>query len=85
MATLAATLFLLGMLYLALRWLERSVTFHPVGYSADWTKPAAARDVWFTTKDGVRLHGWFFEPQAQPAQATVIYFHGNGGNITDVG
>ncbi len=85
MATLAAALFLLGMLYLGLRWLERSVTFHPVGYSADWTKPAAARDVWFTTKDRVRLHGWFFDAREQPAQATVIYFHGNGGNITDVG
>jgi fermentation-respiration switch protein FrsA (DUF1100 family) len=36
-------------------------------------------DVWFTTADGVRLHGWWVP---QPGCPTVIWFHGNGGNIS---
>ncbi|MGH9881717.1 MAG: alpha/beta hydrolase, partial [Pyrinomonadaceae bacterium] len=35
--------------------------------------------------DGVSLHGWFFPNHAGPPAATVIFFHGNGGNITNVG
>src|SRR5262249_23113222 len=42
-------------------------------------------DVWMKTADGVRLHGWFIKASTQPATATVIYFHGNGGNISNVG
>lgn len=37
-------------------------------------------DVWLTTEDGVRLHGWFVASPA--ARATVLFFHGNGGNIS---
>ena len=40
--------------------------------------------MWLTTQDGVRLHAWFFKSVRGPTNATVIYFHGNGGNITDV-
>jgi fermentation-respiration switch protein FrsA (DUF1100 family) len=71
----------------ALRRFESAVTFHPVKYSPDggWTLPAGAEDVWFVTSDRVRLHGWYFAPASKPAAATVIYFHGNGGNISNVG
>lgn len=41
--------------------------------------------VWFNSADGTRLNGWFFESQLRPATATIIFFHGNGGNITNVG
>lgn len=37
-------------------------------------------DVWLTTEDGVRLHGWFVPAPA--ARAVVLHFHGNGGNIS---
>ncbi len=48
--------------------------------------PAGGEDVWFVGADGVRLHGWFVHAQgAQPADATVLYFHGNGGNINGLG
>lgn len=40
----------------------------------------AYEDVWLTTEDGVRLHGWYV-PLAN-ARATVLHFHGNGGNIS---
>src|SRR5512139_2924058 len=36
-------------------------------------------DVWFTTADGVRLHGWWVP---QPGCPAVLWFHGNGGNIS---
>lgn len=39
------------------------------------------RDVYFTTSDAVRLNGWFI-PHGK-AKATLVWFHGNAGNIGD--
>lgn len=39
------------------------------------------RDVWFTSRDGTRLHGWFVPAVGKP-KATVVHFHGNGQNIS---
>jgi len=36
-------------------------------------------DVWFRTKDGVRLNGWYIP--AENADFTALFCHGNGGNI----
>lgn len=36
--------------------------------------------VWFTSADGVRLHGWYIP--APDARATLLFFHGNAGNIS---
>jgi fermentation-respiration switch protein FrsA (DUF1100 family) len=80
--TLGITAFIIG-----LRWIERTIAFHPEPYrpGQPWLKPSGAIDVWFTTADGQRLHGWFFSAASKPSTATVIYFHGNGGNINNVG
>lgn len=69
-----------------LRWLEFLITFHPVRVPAHQTlpAPAGAEEVWFAAADGTRLHGWFFRSESKPEAATVIYFHGNGGNITNI-
>jgi uncharacterized protein len=40
----------------------------------------AYEDVWLTTEDGVQLHGWFVP--APQARATLLFFHGNGGNVS---
>ncbi len=62
------------------------VTFHPVRINEnDTRRPETATEIWLTTTDGVRLHGWFFQNDKQVPLATVIFFHGNGGNITNVG
>jgi hypothetical protein len=45
---------------------------------ADWG--IAYEDVWITTEDGVLLHGWFVPAEA--ARGAVLYFHGNGGNMS---
>ena len=46
--------------------------------------PPTAEDVWFVTSDNLRLHGWYFASPKTPAFATIIFFHGNGGNIENV-
>lgn len=68
-----------------LRWLESAMTFHPVQLTADQriAPPNGAEEVWFTAKDGTRLHGWYFASQRNAP--TIIYFHGNGGNISNIG
>ena len=56
--------------------------FFPVRYpSGDWNPAGLAfDDAWFQAADGTKLHGWFL-PHEQP-KATVLYCHGNGGNVT---
>ncbi len=48
------------------------------------TTPAAHgleyEDVTLVADDGVRLHAWFLP--APDARATVLFFHGNGGNLS---
>ena len=63
------------------------MTFRPARMSAQERKspPEGAEIVWFNSADGTRLNGWFFESELTPATATIIFFHGNGGNITNVG
>jgi len=46
-------------------------------------------DVWFQASDGIRLHGWYCTPrdaatgEAQSQRRmTLLWFHGNAGNIT---
>ena len=39
------------------------------------------QDVYFDTRDGVRLHGWFLPAQGA-ARGTVLFFHGNAENIS---
>ena len=41
----------------------------------------AFEDVFFTTEDGIRLHGWFI-PHRE-SRAIFVWFHGNAGNIGD--
>jgi fermentation-respiration switch protein FrsA (DUF1100 family) len=43
--------------------------------------PAGVADRWITTRDGVRLHAWYGGPAAPVA--TLLWSHGNAGNIAD--
>jgi fermentation-respiration switch protein FrsA (DUF1100 family) len=66
----------LGMVFLE-TWLVYPIP--PLNY-ADW-RPAGLdfEDVWFTSADGTKLHGWFIDhPQRRQA---LLYCHGNGENV----
>ena len=89
---LTISLFIIGgavVFYFAARWFERSVVFHPERYreGAAWKMPRGGEDVWFAGASGERLHGWFTRARNVDAQLapSVIYFHGNGGNIACIG
>jgi fermentation-respiration switch protein FrsA (DUF1100 family) len=70
--------------FFMLRRFEASVIFHPerAALGGMWRVPRGAEEVWFRNADGQKLHGWFFRASTQPAAATVVYAHGNGGNLS---
>ena len=39
-------------------------------------------DLAIATDDGERLHGWWIASPRRPAAGHVLFFHGNGGNIS---
>jgi fermentation-respiration switch protein FrsA (DUF1100 family) len=82
-ATVAVVLGCAGFVY-GLRTLESMMTFRPVQMKTADAAPEGAETVWFNSADGTRLNGLFFESQSKPEAATIIFFHGNGGNITNV-
>lgn len=63
--------------------MEKRLIFYPE--KTIWTTPADRRlsyeDVFFQTSDGVRLNGWFVPGSGR--SATLLWFHGNTGNIAD--
>lgn len=71
----------------AVRWthLAESLTFY-FPSRAPFLTPARADDVTFTTRDGLKLHGWFVRAaDAQPGEKrpAILHAHGNAGNIPD--
>jgi fermentation-respiration switch protein FrsA (DUF1100 family) len=62
--------------------LENSLVFYPdEGFDdspSNWNLPY--RDVLLRTKDGEKLHCWFFPLSGE--SPTVLFFHGNAGNIS---
>lgn len=84
---MAALCVLAGLFFFGLRRVERAIAFHPESIRPGevWVVPAGAADVWFVNKDGNRLHGWYFFAREETVKATIIFFHGNGGNVKDIG
>jgi fermentation-respiration switch protein FrsA (DUF1100 family) len=80
---LAAVAYLLVLLLLLL--LENTLIYpapkYPLG---DWeAEYFEHEDIWFTSADGTKLHGWLVE-HPQP-RAVVLYAHGNGENVAYLG
>ncbi|PYQ52854.1 MAG: alpha/beta hydrolase [Acidobacteria bacterium] len=79
----AGVLVLIFVLYAQL--VRRTTMFYPSKFpEGTWNTsqlPVQPEDVEFKSSDGVRLHGWFFHT----GEPTVIFFHGNAGNITERG
>jgi hypothetical protein len=83
-SVLVILLILLPAAFFMLRRFEAASTFQPqrAAWGGEWKTPSGAEEVWFKTADGVRLHGWYFRAGVQPGEGTVIFFHGNGGNLS---
>ena len=82
---LQASLLLLGTLVVlmaAARFLLPSLAFHPTREITATPADAGLRyeDVALTADDGVRLHAWYVP--AENARATLLFCHGNGGNLS---
>ena len=79
-------IFVFAIVMLWLRHFEWSNIFFP---SRDFSVlPEAFEikydDVFFKTRDGVRINGWFIPSRNDsPGNYTVLLCHGNGGNISD--
>ena len=73
---------LLGFLGGCWNWLVESQVFFPdttiEQTPADLDLPF--EDIWFTSSDSVRLHGWLIP--ASSANHLLLFCHGNGGNIS---
>jgi dipeptidyl aminopeptidase/acylaminoacyl peptidase len=76
-------LLLVGLVVLRLTGaVERRVFYFPMRES--FPTPEGVQDVWFTTPDGVKLHGWFLRAaDAAPGERrpAVLHCHGNAGNV----
>ncbi len=68
--------------YFYVRYLEQKSLYYPTKEMEG--TPAVLgldyRDIVFSTPDKVTLHGWFVP--APDARCSVLFFHGNGGNIS---
>ena len=63
---------------------EKGLIFFPLQQLEGTPKDFALEyeDVFFPAADGIRLHGWFV-PSSDPGEkTTLLWFHGNAGNIS---
>src|SRR3990172_11196870 len=56
---------------------ERELSATPADWGLEY------EDVWFGAQDGVQLHGWYIPSQG--SSRALLFFHGNGGNISHRG
>ncbi len=74
-------IFYVGLTALLFLLQERLVYFPIRAWAAT---PADAglpyEEIWFEAADGVKLSGWFIP--AESARGVILFFHGNGGNIS---
>ncbi len=82
---LKVALYLIVFIFLSLiyvRLLERKIIYYPSKIIEFEPSDVglAYEDVFLKAQDGLELHGWFVP--TPDAYATVLYFHGNAGNIS---
>ena len=70
------------LLMVVMMFLEEKLIYFPFNNDYDDWHPASLpfEDVWFTAADGTKLHGWYVPHEN--ARATVLFCHGNGGNLS---
>jgi fermentation-respiration switch protein FrsA (DUF1100 family) len=82
MRTLLVAVLVVAVIAVAVRWFEPRLAFFPL--TGEDTTPAALGIAFhaatLTTRDARQLGAWSME--RADASATVLYFHGNGGNLS---
>lgn len=74
-------------------FLERQMIYFPTRYPDGLWEPeevtrlsgCTLEDCFFTTEDGLRLHGWWCRPthaEGVTADMVLLWFHGNAGNLS---
>jgi fermentation-respiration switch protein FrsA (DUF1100 family) len=66
-----------------LRHILDRLVYYPMPYpQGEWDVQSrvGAQDLWFTTRDGVRLNAWWFPDPG--ARFVTLFLHGNAGNVT---
>ncbi|MBI3098692.1 MAG: alpha/beta fold hydrolase [Planctomycetes bacterium] len=65
---------------------ENSFIFYPSKHPEGSWEPKMldplTEDCWIPVAEGVRIHAWW-APGKAPARGTILFSHGNAGNITD--
>jgi len=83
MKILFAIIFSLFAFFLLVRYLEGTSIFYPsrniTSIPSDIGLPY--EDIFVTTQDGYKIHGWYIK--SPEAKATVLFFHGNAGNLSN--
>ena len=72
--------------YLVLYYMGQRTLYQPMRYPRGWWEiqsEIGAEDVWVTTPDEVKLHGWWKE--APNSDVATLYLHGNAGNVSHRG
>ncbi len=74
---------LLLALFLGLRWYEQQSMYYPTRDIVRTPSDAGLpfESVVLETPDGETLHGWWV-PSGEPDAPVVLFFHGNGGNVS---
>jgi fermentation-respiration switch protein FrsA (DUF1100 family) len=75
-------IFFIAILYIIYPKIENFFVFYPQS-SFDYTPEQFRlnyKDVYFTSEDGERLHGWFFPLKGE--YPVILFCHGNAGNIS---
>jgi len=76
---LLAIVVLLVVWCLFLAWREPHMIYYPD--TTPFTTPPGVTDLQLTASDGVKIHGWYV-PGPSNATHTVLFFHGNAGNLS---
>lgn len=86
MATLLPIVVAIAALAVLVRWLEPRLAFFPFPGEDETPQQAGIpfEAVTIHTTDGERLRAWLMTPPApHAARARIVYFHGNGGNLSN--
>lgn len=74
------------LVFVYVRYMESVSLFHPSRRITVTPKEAglAFEDIYFSTADHVRLNAWLVKRATRPEEAaTVLFCHGNAGNLSD--